>query len=351
MSQTLNISKPKIRKLLRLSKSYKDSRSIKKDTMALQMNQKDSECRNYLAKILNLWRKNHSLEQTAKKLNVRFSFLLRRIVLSKAYKESKYRRQNNQSNYSENLMKLKNSEYRNQLAKILLEWKKLRSMDQVSKSLKISIATVTKMFNKSTFFKNRKKYSENEMTHIRGWSKKIWAVNSLGGVCQKCKTNNFFVLEFHHSSKNKEGSLSYLIWKRPKGSFQKIKKEIKKCTLLCRNCHQELHHPNAKNLFRKKELMKIVGEKKCVKCGYNKNLTCIEFHHLDPKNKGFDIGNLGNMGRTLKKARYIEEIKKCQPLCCNCHLKESIKMDKFEKLKLAIAIKVRLINANYPTVL
>jgi 5-methylcytosine-specific restriction endonuclease McrA len=54
---------------------------------------------------------------------------------------------------------------------------------------------------------------------------------------------------------------------------------------------------------------------KCQYCGYNKSISALEFHHLDPSEKDFHIGN-GN----LKKWETVKlELDKCILLCANCH--------------------------------
>ena len=70
---------------------------------------------------------------------------------------------------------------------------------------------------------------------------------------------------------------------------------------------------NSYNKRRKRLMIKGFGEK-CQICGYNKCLTGLEFHHINPKEK--DI--------TLSKAIYSwektkEELKKCICVCANCH--------------------------------
>lgn len=53
---------------------------------------------------------------------------------------------------------------------------------------------------------------------------------------------------------------------------------------------------------------------KCSRCGYDKCLKALEFHHIDPSKKDFTISN---DHFRLKDA--IEESKKCILLCSNCH--------------------------------
>lgn len=53
----------------------------------------------------------------------------------------------------------------------------------------------------------------------------------------------------------------------------------------------------------------------CSQCGYNKSVTALQFHHVDPTQKSFIIG--GAHCRSWKKIK--EELKKCILVCANCH--------------------------------
>jgi len=69
--------------------------------------------------------------------------------------------------------------------------------------------------------------------------RKKWAVDLLGGKCQKCGYKKCLsTLTFHHKNpKEKEFNIGIkLDWKE-----KTILKELKKCDLLCFNCHMELH--------------------------------------------------------------------------------------------------------------
>ena len=69
-------------------------------------------------------------------------------------------------------------------------------------------------------------------------------------------------------------------------------------------------------LTRKLELIKTKGGK-CEICGYDKNIAALEFHHLNPSEKSFqlDARSLGNT--TVEKL--LKESDKCILVCANCH--------------------------------
>lgn len=60
--------------------------------------------------------------------------------------------------------------------------------------------------------------------------------------------------------------------------------------------------------------LKLQRGGECQRCGYNKCIKVLEFHHIDPTQKDFTISN---DHFRLKEA--IEESKKCIVLCANCH--------------------------------
>jgi hypothetical protein len=72
---------------------------------------------------------------------------------------------------------------------------------------------------------------------------------------------------------------------------------------------RELKRKRARDFIRK---MKSSG---CSKCGFQ-NVLALQFHHLNPKTKKFNIANF----RTYSLKRIKEEIDKCVVLCANCHL-------------------------------
>jgi hypothetical protein len=68
------------------------------------------------------------------------------------------------------------------------------------------------------------------------------AVEYKGGKCSICGYDKCMAaLEFHHLDKEaKEFSLSNIGWKK----WETIKAELDKCSLVCSNCHKEIHYPD-----------------------------------------------------------------------------------------------------------
>ncbi len=60
--------------------------------------------------------------------------------------------------------------------------------------------------------------------------------------------------------------------------------------------------------------IKILGGK-CCRCGYNKCIDALEFHHLNPEEKEFKLGS----GNTMSWQDYKKELLKCILVCSNCH--------------------------------
>lgn len=54
----------------------------------------------------------------------------------------------------------------------------------------------------------------------------------------------------------------------------------------------------------------------CIVCGESEPV-CIDFHHIDPATKEFDV----TLKRTRAKAKILAEAAKCVCLCSNCHRK------------------------------
>ena len=60
----------------------------------------------------------------------------------------------------------------------------------------------------------------------------------------------------------------------------------------------------------------LIKDHKCTMCPEDEN-ACLDYHHIDPSTKE---GNVGSLCKSSKD-RTIKELKKCVPLCANCHRK------------------------------
>lgn len=79
---------------------------------------------------------------------------------------------------------------------------------------------------------------------------------------------------------------------------------------LCCSCKS-----NYRRFVLKQKMVEYKGGK-CIRCGYNKNLKVLQFHHRNPEEKRFAIG--GSHCRRWSVLK--EELDKCDLLCSNCHI-------------------------------
>lgn len=104
----------------------------------------------------------------------------------------------------------------------------------------------------------------------------------------------------------------------PKCKISKDRNEFYKylkSTSYCKSC---INVGNKERQRKTKILAVDYKGGKCSKCGYNKCLNALEFHHLDPSTKDKDYFNLKSGLTTELKI----ELDKCVLLCANCHREE-----------------------------
>jgi len=102
-------------------------------------------------------------------------------------------------------------------------------------------------------------------------------------------------------------------------------KKTSKNRKYCYNCsplksyRPKDHESHLEERRRRKEiLVKMLGGR-CANCGYDKSIRALSFHHLCPDDKLFDVSN----GHIMSEWNtVIEEAKKCELLCLNCHAEE-----------------------------
>lgn len=123
------------------------------------------------------------------------------------------------------------------------EYYKTHSRKETASKYKISGSMVSKY---STYRKDRKVKTETERrvdNYLRmktaKQKTKIKAVEYKGGKCMKCGYSKCIrALDFHHNNpEEKDFSISsYKTY-----AWDKVKKELDKCVLVCSNCHREIH--------------------------------------------------------------------------------------------------------------
>ena len=119
----------------------------------------------------------------------------------------------------------------------------------------------------------------------------------------------------------------------PYNSFTFTDKTHTKLSSWCKNCQKEKtkeirasniekyrskDRENKNNAYKKKRtIINSYKECGCVICG-EKEPVCLDFHHINPSDKNFDIGKQFHIKAT---ETIIKEIDKCVVLCANCHRK------------------------------
>lgn len=66
----------------------------------------------------------------------------------------------------------------------------------------------------------------------------------------------------------------------------------------------------------KKQLVAYKGGK-CERCGYNKCIAALQFHHIDETIKDFEISANYNEKHPMSELK--QEVDKCILVCANCH--------------------------------
>ncbi len=95
----------------------------------------------------------------------------------------------------------------------------------------------------SNFYKSQRYYCKpcwNKRTAQAGKDNVKRLKEEFGGKCVRCGYDKCFdALEFHHV----DPTLKEFHLGEARGyNFERLKKEMNKCLLVCRNCHAELHY-------------------------------------------------------------------------------------------------------------
>lgn len=83
---------------------------------------------------------------------------------------------------------------------------------------------------------------------------------------------------------------------------------------VCLDCYRALKNKRVVSL--RDFINGIKAKLSCERCGFD-DTRAIDFHHIDPKEKVFNISRAARRGFSQEKIK--AEIAKCTPLCSNCH--------------------------------
>jgi len=189
-------------------------------------------------------------------------------------------------------------------------------------------------------------------------------VTEAGGRCVNCGYARCIInLTFHHRVPSEK---SFSMSAKTGRSLAAFREEARKCVLLCANCHADVeaamrraslpqararskagirpiqqsrcrvHGITSFGLYGRKQprwrckqcivdgvtrrrrqvrkaLLAAAGGR-CAICGYAR-VAGLQFHHVDPATKSFDLGIAAQKAR----AAYLAELGKCVLVCANCH--------------------------------
>jgi hypothetical protein len=151
---------------------------------------------------------------------------------------------------------------------------------------KVSIG-LTKMFGE---YVNKSKNTSFNFYFLKEYREKILAIDiDSNKLCTSC---------------NKELSVSYFY---SNGYSPNGKKKYKS---KCKKCQAAYDKSRLKNI-----IISTIGSYSCKICGYDKCIQALEFHHVNPKQKEYEINTL----LTRSEKIILEEINKCILVCANCH--------------------------------
>jgi hypothetical protein len=96
-------------------------------------------------------------------------------------------------------------------------------------------------------------------------------------------------------------------------------KQRRFCSRRCKSTRQSnSDYSNQKRRGQERKLGLIAAKGgRCHRCGYNRCLRALTFHHRDPALKCFPLDARSCAGRPLWELQ--QEVAKCDLLCANCH--------------------------------
>lgn len=169
-----------------------------------------------------------------------------------------------------------------------------------------------------TLRKEGKSFNEikNELNCSKGYISDVCKKHNLSniGLSKSTKLNLVEIeelKEYYKTHTKEETAIRFNI------SISTVTKyKVKKRIVLTDIERVENNYKKVKN-FRKRIKEKAVDYKggKCIICGYNRCIKALDFHHLDPTEKDFNISR--NCNKAWDKVKL--ELDKCILVCSNCH--------------------------------
>jgi hypothetical protein len=169
--------------------------------------------------------------------------------------------------------------------------------------------------------------------NFRHQARKRDAIDYKGGKCIKCDYDKSQVaMDFHHRDPNQKDKKWSYLRTRP---IEKLKDELDKCDLVCKNCHRKLHFRDLKrkgdqrSRDKKQACLDYKKTDRCSKCSIKGINVIYDFHHIDPSSKDKNFDRYKHwpewrgwiVGQELPQ-RVKDELDKCEVLCANCHAQE-----------------------------
>lgn len=153
-------------------------------------------------------------------------------------------------------------------------------------------------------------------------------------VCKKCG-NEFKTSTIIDGKTRNLGSRRYCLHCSPFGQHntRRLHKQDPRY-VLCQSCGKEFLYDKSagnslsfcascriknRNLRIKDNLVAYKGGK-CELCGYDKYAQVLEFHHINPEDKLFNIAQHYN----IAYSKLVLEVDKCILLCANCHREQHL---------------------------
>lgn len=131
-------------------------------------------------------------------------------------------------------------------------------------------------------------------------------------TCSKCKSSKS-LSSFNKNKGRKDGLQSYC-----RDCEKKRKKDY-----YSKNKDKFLSYNRKHKRRRQENWVEFKKTLECEQCGEDRWYV-LDFHHLDPSKKEFEVSAAVMRDRTLEAVQ--EEIEKCKVLCANCHREEHHKL-------------------------